>query len=781
MRYRLDIDTAKADKRGNARFRGIGMVSANGSSRLLIDYRELHPQKYSQLMRYVFGREGLAVSHLKLELGSDVNSSSGTEPSVMRSRDEQPDVYRGAGFVLARDAKQINPELTLDILFWSEPRWVTDAPDRNAARYEWYIKTLTAAYEQLGLRFDYVSLVRNERAHDAEWIKYFVRRLRRETSLPYDPCSIRIVGGEEVCTWGFADLMLSDAELRGMIDVVGSHYTSIASESALELADKHGKELWFSEASSPMGYSRGGARLGCSGLAGVGGVLDIIDRFIAMYPRGEMTLCELQPIVAAYYDGVTYGYKQLIRACEPWSGTFTADTGFFAFLHISQFIRKGWCFMPGCCFNDGEVGGDGHALVNVRRSCMTLCSPDGREITAVITNSLSEPVVYSLHGLAGRTLGIWETVYGSEKRLFSHRADITAGETAEMTVEPYSVVTVSTVQPCRAEFPDLRDSAESPVMPLPYRDMLRYDGEMLRLRGGAPLYTTDQGGAFEIGSRRGQPMLIQQITDSLRAEEWGYTPEPVTSLGDDRWYDYSFSADIAFAEERSSGCYAGIGIRYALAAEGAHGLWIRLFADGRWELMKTHGCLLRGQLGKLDADAVHRLTLAAVGREVTALLDGRELCRYTEQQRAASAGRAALYSSFDRNAFAALEIQPLSEHYFVERFDCTDPCVSFSGDWQHGLTGSFRELNRTASTGGIGSGLEISFKGSSIALMGKTAAAELSVSIDGGSGGIFTAAECSHRERSLCIGGLSGGSHTLSVTVTAGSYTFEGFEVTPDE
>ena len=55
-------------------------------------------------------------------MGSDINSSSGTESCIMRYPDEIPDPRRGAGFMLCRDAKQINPELTLDMLWWGEPR-----------------------------------------------------------------------------------------------------------------------------------------------------------------------------------------------------------------------------------------------------------------------------------------------------------------------------------------------------------------------------------------------------------------------------------------------------------------------------------------------------------------------------------------------------------------------------------------------------------------------------------------------------------------------------------
>ena len=206
-RNNIIIDGTTANLKENMRYRGAGMVSGNNSSRLLLDYKAEDPEAYWQIMEYMFGKEGIGITHPKLEMGSDVNSSSGTEPSVMRSADEKADVTRGAGYQLAADAKQIDPDLTLDMLWWSEPRWISEADDTYAARYKWYKETLDAAYETYGIKFDYVSAVQNERAADLDWVKYLSEHLKSETDCPYDYSKIMIVGGEEVCTWGFADRM----------------------------------------------------------------------------------------------------------------------------------------------------------------------------------------------------------------------------------------------------------------------------------------------------------------------------------------------------------------------------------------------------------------------------------------------------------------------------------------------------------------------------------------------------------------------------------------------
>lgn len=318
----IKIDGSKANTSENFLYRGQGMISCNGSSRLLLDYKEKNSESYNKILEHLYGKNGLKFTHFKVEMGADVNTSSGTEPATMRYEDEKADVTRGAGFQLAADIKKINPDVTLDMLWWSEPKWVSDSSDVYAVRYKWYKQTLDAAYETYGLVFDYVSANQNERAVDTDWIKYLSKALKNEKDCPYDYSEIKIVAADECGTWGISRLMMKNKELCDAVDVIGSHYTSFADDTTKKLAEEYGKELWFSEGSSPMNYAQSAYRFdeGNSGLTGLNGVLDIANRMITMVSGGYMTLYEYQPAVAGYYDGVTYCHKQLINACTPWNG-----------------------------------------------------------------------------------------------------------------------------------------------------------------------------------------------------------------------------------------------------------------------------------------------------------------------------------------------------------------------------------------------------------------------------------------------------------------------------
>ncbi len=88
MSETITIDGSDVDEHN--RFKGFGTVSGNNTSRLLLDYKEEHPEKYWEIMNQLFNKEtGAGLAHVKVELGGDINSSSGTEPATMRYEDEQ--------------------------------------------------------------------------------------------------------------------------------------------------------------------------------------------------------------------------------------------------------------------------------------------------------------------------------------------------------------------------------------------------------------------------------------------------------------------------------------------------------------------------------------------------------------------------------------------------------------------------------------------------------------------------------------------------------------------
>ncbi|HVU45745.1 MAG TPA: hypothetical protein VHD85_06460, partial [Terracidiphilus sp.] len=113
-------------------FDGLGAASAGASSRLLYDYPE--PQR-SQILDYLFKPGyGAALQHLKVEVGADVNSTDGSEPSHMRTPTDH-DSTRGYEWWLMAEAHKRNPNIVLEILPWGAPAWAGATVDGKRTLY----------------------------------------------------------------------------------------------------------------------------------------------------------------------------------------------------------------------------------------------------------------------------------------------------------------------------------------------------------------------------------------------------------------------------------------------------------------------------------------------------------------------------------------------------------------------------------------------------------------------------------------------------------------------
>lgn len=778
------IDLSKANLLENMLFRGNGMVSANNSSRLLMDYKEKSPKSYWEILNHIFGEKGINVTHLKLEMGSDINSSSGTEPCVKRELEEKADVRRGAGFMLAADAKKINPELCLDMLWWSEPYWIQGD---YSNRYRWYKETLNSAYEIYGLQFDFVSVTQNERGWDYNWIKFFSNALKNESECPYDFGKIKLVAGEEVCTWIQADEILKDEELRSCIDVVGSHYTSFSSDNAKVLQSKYKKELWFSESSSPMKYAQGAARFDGSGLSGLNGMLDIATRFIAQFANGNMTLNEYQPVVAAYYDGVCYCQKDMILANEPWSGFYKLNSGYWMALHFSQFIKKGWAYVDEANFSDAQVGGDGHALQNGIFNYMTCTNPQSEDWSSVIANTTDEIIEYKIQVPDSRKLYVWETRGPNElenqynENYFRFLGEsYTENNVLTIAIKPQSLVSITTLCLNPSDYEIKDDCENSRILELPIELNTNFEEDFLIRRGGAPLYTTDQGGAFEICTLENKNIIRQKILFSKKSAEWGWTPAPTTNFGDDRWWNYSVSAQVRIMPNpkiKKDENYAGIGLRYNLACNGESGYWVKIFENGKCELLKNNNKIVEAKVS-LPKDSWILVEISVIENHVEAILNGKKVFDFVDSESVCSAGRAAIYSSWNDNCYSEIRVEPLTNTPYINRLDDTDKAFSYSSKFEHDLLSSYKNFHRTISKGKSGDDFSLEFNGTGFSFFGEnTESSEIKLTIDGGSSEILKIPVVHSRGISVLKSKLPEGKHKIKVEILKGVFCVDGAEI----
>lgn len=797
--YAVSVDGNTINMDEGTVYRGLGVITGNNSSRLLMDYKTENPEAYWEIMNLLFKPDyGAGLTHVKIEFGSDVNSSSGTEPSIMRSADEEADVTRGAGFMFAADALSINPDITVDLLRWGEPKWVTDAFSESveaghAARYKWYKAAIDGAYDTYGMKFSYISADANEAAKvDTDWIIYLANALENETNERYDYGAIKIVASDEIGSWNISKEMMKNEELRNAVDVLGEHYNTWADKNARTLNSEYGKEIWYSEGIASTNIAKLAVNSNGSGINGTNGALDVCNRIINGYYNGRMTMYEYQPAVAAYYSGAKYFPKSLINAQNPWSGYYEADCGIWTSAHFTMFMKNGWRYIDSACYGDGK---EAHAISETTNNYMSVTDTETGDYSIVICNDSEEQrnYTFTLENMskADAPIYIWETRGPDEgeeydANYFKHIATYSPVEvdgkySYSIEVKPYSVVTVTTLDKT-ADISVYNCEYEDIPLDISYSDDFEYSDEFLSSRGNAPLYTTDYGGAFEVASVDGNKVLMQKINAENKPTDWRYrgTPNPITSLGDDRWSNYNAEIDFMFAGEDNKN-YVSFGVRYLLAEldtnNAENGYALRIRPSGEWELRRNSGSVAKGVIDDFDSSVWHSVKITANGRSITAYLDGAELTSYYDESAYAHSGRVVIGSGLYNNVFDNLKVTLIDGvQSTVTRIDDHDASVAYSGEWYRTVPDGYVHFNRTISRSeSEGAEMTFSFMGDHFAIIGQSAAATIEVYIDGE---LIGTAETSRSQARQCSysADTEYGTHTVVIRVVSGSYTVDAIE-----
>lgn len=734
----VTIDGNNANTNIADAFQGFGCVTGNNSSRLLLDYKSESEKAYWEIMNYLFNKEyGAGLSHIKVELGSDVNSSSGTEPCSMRSAEEEPDVTRGAGWIFAADAKKINNDIKIDALRWSEPAWVTNAfknskEEGYEARYKWYKKTIDKVYDVYKLKLDYLSADQNETNNvDPEWIIYLKNKLKEDaekSDAKYDYNSIKIVASDEVGSNKIADKMIENEQLRNAVDAIGIHYTTVGSKNMFELNDSFKKQIFYSEGGAPTTQAKYNVVADGSGLTGVNGGLDIANRFINSYKNGSMSLYEYQPAVASYYEGVKYYPKQLITACNPWSGHYEVDFGIWMTAHFMQFVDQGWEYIDGACYGDGKEATSISSDTSTN-NYLTLMNPKTQDYTMILTNDSKNSRKYKINvknlKKAESKLNMWQSIgpkkgQNYDSNWFKNIGKLTpvknddGSYTIEFEVKPYSILTLTKqLDKGRMGQGDKFGRFKNNVLSLPYTDDFdykNYDEKYLSLRGDAPRYFTDQGGAFEVVRENNNNVLEQKITEKSKPNDWRYrfTVSPYTTIGDNRWANYSASINFKLDESNSTESnYATFGGRHITTTYSDKyansGYSIKVKGDGTWELLDIEKVVASGKLKNFNIKKWHNIKLDFIDNKITGFVDNNLITNYTDIEGISMSGKVSIASGYFNTKYDELSIKPIGgySYSFSKRIDNLDSSIKYIGNWSNAVNTGYNDYNRTASTGKV--------------------------------------------------------------------------------
>ncbi len=825
-----DIDAANLKKNGLT-YKGFGMLNGNSTSNLLLDYKAENSTEYWEMMKYLFGGEYPLFTHIKMEMGNDGNNSTGAEACTKRYKEEEADASRSPGFVMAADAKKINPNVKISILRWELPKWVEEAGfNENKqtgwdAFYLWYKETIFDAYEKYGYVVDFINPDKNETGDpNKEFIKWFAKKIEEEADFPsymgqdardaYH--NIRIIASDENKGLKIVPYMREDADLYQAVDIIGFHYRTSATDDYVRMADVDNKEVWYSEGCATFGYSElqetKTTEYGYESIGGYQSPLALMDSFITAFYSSRRTHYIFQPAIGSFYEGIQYGHKELLSARDPWSGYIHYDPALHMLEHFAKFAKLGWekegntngIWMAVPQASKGSFTGtdNEHATAGIDGNAgyLTLAAPDKSNFSVVFVNNTRNQKTFritteEMQVGENAVLHVWSTVSSTD--YLKNTADLTAVDGSWIVTLPaYSVVTATTLNVTVKDAPaEGIHNADRAVLDtdatgrnldttdnILYADNFDYEEESPMEQYNVNTGTTT---VSYLKARGNEPRYLLDTHGAWIVEEgrlkqelgkgvaqWN-GGEPAAIVGDFRWMDYIAEVQVQIPNAQS-GVWAGLGIRTQTGMNwNQSGYTLRIDGAGNWELYRIGSRVESGSV-TVSADGSYALALTGLGDTVIAVIDGEVVATYQDANPMLS-GRVKFSSTWNQVYFDDFVVKKVAGGipYALSMIDGQDKSVIYTGDWkiENPGGGSADNWYRTVSEGKTGDSFEFTINGDGFAIIGENeASVTLTVEVDGTekeTGAAVTATP--KRYESYWMSGLGMGEHTIQVTVESGT------------
>lgn len=556
-------------------FEGQGAMSAGNSSRLLIDY----PEPYrSQILDYLFKPNyGASFQDLKIEIGGDMNSTAGSEPSHMHNRSDQ-DYNRGFQWWLMKEAKKRNPNITLSTLAWGAPGWVGNGRFFSQDTIDYIVNYIQGAKAYHNLTIDYVGIL-NERPYDIYWIIQLKAALRA-WNLP-----TKIVAAD-MSGYSIVTDMLANPALMDAVDVVGFHYPRF--DGGLIPVNK---PIWGSE--EGLAWDWNGNWTGAAYLA---------KAYNRPYIRSRITKHQVWSLVTSYYDLLLFPGSGQMYANTPWSGNYTVQPAIWASAHTNQFAGPGWQYVD----NSSGFFGSG-SYVTVKKES---------DFSVIIENvdGAEAPLTFNIvNGLSTGPLHVWKS---DQDQQFIRQPDIIpVNGSFSLTVASRSIYSITTTTG-----QSKGDAVPPPPapFPFPYAD----DFENVPLSGQAK-YFSDLNGSFEAvncgGGRSG--LCLRQAAPAPPIAWSTIGPlQPSSLMGSANWTNYQVSTDVFFeqpATVKLMGRVMGMNVNNG----EMYGYQVYLDQAGNWSLRQGNFVNLANGSAGFSGSAWHNLKMIFDGGRIRVVID----------------------------------------------------------------------------------------------------------------------------------------------------------------
>lgn len=615
-------DTVFIDGKGTGRiFDGVCGVNAGGGvGRLLMNYPE--PQR-SQILDFLFKPNfGASFQAYKAEIGGDGNSTEGSEPSHMHTKDDQ-NYNRGYQWWMMKEAKKRNPNIQLQALAWDFPSWIKDVSSQAAADYLVnYIKGAKAVHN---LDIDYIGMWNETKTSN------ILIKLLRKTLDANGLQKVKIMADDQVRNWAIADSVKADKELVKDVDIVTTHYPKYEST---QVAKDIGKPIWSSE-DGPWDDTWGASGQQSGPLAKL---LNL------NYVRGRMTSTHIWNIITAYYDILDVPYAGLVRAMTPWTGHYEVMSPLWVTAHTTQFAKPGWQYIDRAC---GEFK-NGGSYVTLKKNndysiiIETLDALKNQKISFKTINEVSANKVY-----------VWKS--DSSKYFIKIDEIIPKNGQYAITLDKNSIYSITTTT---GQGKGVKTAPREEKFVLPYKDNF----EQYNIGNTQPKYFIEQNGAYEVvkaGYGRKGKALKQVVSDSPIVWTYGHTAYllgTASIIGDKNWNDYSVSSDILM-EEPGYARVMGRVSRVTLDGQ-INGYQLYLYDDGRWKLKysTTDAAIDSGSI-TAGLKVWHSLKLTFKDTLITAFIDKKKVSEITDNR--FPSGMAGIGNDYNKGLYDNFEIDPL--------------------------------------------------------------------------------------------------------------------------
>jgi hypothetical protein len=623
-------------------FYGIGVADGGTCARLLQDYPSA---QQSQIYDYLFKPDyGAAAQILKVEIGSDANSTEGSCVSYDRTGSESV-IGRGNVVNEIIAAKARNSAIKVYGLAWGAPGWVGSGTVTSGCTGTYFtnlnINYLVAWVQAIetatGYPVDYLGGW-NETSTCANWTIALRTALNTAGLTSTNLVTDDNVSG--IADWGVGSTINSNPTLKSDIFAIGQHYMYSAGGSELgnyptALTIAQGKPLWDTE--------EGAWQFGS--VATWSAAAYIAHQVNVNYVQGGITSTSIWAAITGYYGSFPLPNAGLMTVNTPWSGNYAVSPALWTVAHTTQFIQPGWQYLNAA---------SSYIYSATQGSYVT--ATNGTDYSVVIeTVYANVPQTFTFTvtgGLNTGTVQVWEST--SAGQLIQQSSITPSGGVFSFTAQPGAIYSLTTTTG------QAKGSASPPSaasFPFPYADSYQN-----YTAGKAPLYISPVLGSFEIGScisgRSGNCLIQTTPQAPIPWPSAGTGQVPLSIVGDSTWANYSVNSDVALPVSGTVSVYGRITSQPQKAV--ATGYSFNVTDVGAWTLTTAAATLASGTLGGgFGTNTWHTLKLSMNGTTIAASVDGTQVASVTDSTY--SAGQAGLgTATFIGTQFDNLQICAVS-------------------------------------------------------------------------------------------------------------------------